>query len=277
MRRKKAPHLLICVALGLQSICSGQNISFRVRGYVTTANGPVRSAGVAFVSLSDTTTRFATLTDSLGSFLIDIPTSVESRSSAPSKFELVQNYPNPFVSATSIPFRVDHVADLRIRIYNVLGQVVRDFKLASKTAGSYSVTWDGTNNVGLKVSPGVYFCRLLADGQSLTKKMIFEGRSGLALKSLAGPSQQVSRNVYPPQPAAGSSASFFVELESTDSTSPPLSSWRSSPITISGDTSFSFLAEELNDFDLCYAKADSGRGQIFINNTRGTHPRNVSN
>jgi len=90
---------------------------------------------------------------------------------------LLQNYPNPFNPETWIPFRLAEDADISIKIYDVVGQLVRRFELDGLSAGMYidkdkAIYWDGRNASGETVSSGVYFYTIKANGFSRTKKMV---------------------------------------------------------------------------------------------------------
>jgi flagellar hook assembly protein FlgD len=52
------------------------------------------------------------------------------------------------------------------------GQVIRTLVNSSLKAGSYDVTWNGTDAKGNTVASGVYFYRLTSDNQTITKKML---------------------------------------------------------------------------------------------------------
>jgi hypothetical protein len=86
--------------------------------------------------------------------------------------KLSQNFPNPFNPATMIKFDVKEKGVVSLKIYNVAGQLVKTLVNGTKDAGSYSVTWDGTNNRGAKVASGVYFYKFNATGFEQTKKMV---------------------------------------------------------------------------------------------------------
>jgi hypothetical protein len=88
------------------------------------------------------------------------------------RWALDQNSPNPAVSTTQIRFEIARACDVRIRIYNALGQTVRDVIDDRRGPGSYSVTWDGTNSTGRRVSSGVYFYRMTAGRFTATRKML---------------------------------------------------------------------------------------------------------
>ena len=89
----------------------------------------------------------------------------------PEKFTLFQNFPNPFNLATNISFYLSEKSQVKLVIYNVLGERVRTLINGSLDAGSHSITWDGKNETGSVVASGIYFYKLNAGDQVMTKKM----------------------------------------------------------------------------------------------------------
>ena len=86
---------------------------------------------------------------------------------------MIQNAPNPFNATTNISFNLTQNSPVTISIYNIAGQLVTTLAdNQSFNEGSNSVQWDGQNESGTRVSPGVYFCRLNADGISRTHRML---------------------------------------------------------------------------------------------------------
>ncbi len=88
------------------------------------------------------------------------------------RFVLYQNYPNPFNPATKIKFSIPNKTTVQLRVYNLLGEVVKKLVSGTLERGEHSVTWNGTNDFSNSVISGVYLIRLDADGKSLTNKMI---------------------------------------------------------------------------------------------------------
>ena len=80
----------------------------------------------------------------------------------PVDYSLSQNYPNPFNPSTQIDFALPRSADVRIDIYNILGEKVKTLIDEQMAAGNQSVIWDGTNYDGLHVSTGIYLYRIQA-------------------------------------------------------------------------------------------------------------------
>jgi hypothetical protein len=86
---------------------------------------------------------------------------------------MIQNAPNPFSATTNISFSLTQSSPVTISIYNVAGQLVTTLAdNQSFNEGSNSIQWDGRNESGTSVSPGVYFCRLSANGISRTHRML---------------------------------------------------------------------------------------------------------
>lgn len=79
---------------------------------------------------------------------------------APEKFKLYSNYPNPFNSETMIRYDVPDESNIKIDIYNIQGQFVKQLINQKQKAGNYQLKWDGTDFTRTDVSSGVYFCTM---------------------------------------------------------------------------------------------------------------------
>jgi hypothetical protein len=88
------------------------------------------------------------------------------------RFFLYQNYPNPFNPVTNITFTVPGKAHTSLSIYNIEGRLVKTLVNSEFSGGVKTVTWNGTDSNGNQVSSGVYFYRLRAGDNVMTKKMI---------------------------------------------------------------------------------------------------------
>ncbi len=113
----------------------------------------------------------ATLLPSIEGGLIEVrnSTSVDDRADGlmPESMDLLQNYPNPFNPATTISFVLPERADIRVDIFNLLGQSVAVLAEGSYEAGRYDLPWNASDKPS-----GVYFYRLTCDQDVLTRKMI---------------------------------------------------------------------------------------------------------
>ena len=87
-------------------------------------------------------------------------------------FNLAQNYPNPFNPSTLIKYQVLTSSNVVIKIYDILGNEVKTLVNESKPSGNYSVTWNGDNNLGKKITSGVYFYRMEAGSYVKTMKLM---------------------------------------------------------------------------------------------------------
>lgn len=88
-------------------------------------------------------------------------------SQRPKKFELEQNYPNPFNPSTIISYSLPKSENVRIEVFNLLGEKVATLLNEHEQQGNYKVSW---NAGGL--ASGIYLYRLTAGSYILTKKMI---------------------------------------------------------------------------------------------------------
>ena len=80
----------------------------------------------------------------------------------PTEFALLQNYPNPFNPETTIKYNLAEGANVQLRIYNIVGQVVKTMVGERQSAGRYQVRWNGTDDRGVAVSSGIYFYQISA-------------------------------------------------------------------------------------------------------------------
>jgi Zn-dependent M28 family amino/carboxypeptidase len=85
----------------------------------------------------------------------------------PSKFVLHQNYPNPFNPSTTVSFSVARRTSLTLRVYDVMGRQVAILAEGTYGPGTYSVRWDAAG-----ASAGLYFCQMLVDEGSFTRRMV---------------------------------------------------------------------------------------------------------
>ncbi len=90
----------------------------------------------------------------------------------PEKFELYNNYPNPFNPTTTLRFDLPEVSNVHLTIYNMLGQKIKSFNMEGISAGSHSVTWNANNDHGDPVGAGVYLYQLRAKDFVKTRKMV---------------------------------------------------------------------------------------------------------
>ena len=79
--------------------------------------------------------------------------------------------PNPFQASTTIQYSLPQRMPVRLVIYDIGGRAVRSLVDGVEDAGPRHVVWDGRDERGLRMGPGLYACRLEANGIALTRKM----------------------------------------------------------------------------------------------------------
>jgi len=86
--------------------------------------------------------------------------------------QLAQNEPNPFNPQTRIAFTLPEASVVELAVFDVGGKHVTTLVRGSRPAGRATVDWNGTDAEGTAVGSGVYFCRLEANGERRTIKMV---------------------------------------------------------------------------------------------------------
>ena len=100
--------------------------------------------------------------------LSDTTTAVEDDNGLPTDYLLFQNFPNPFNPSTEIEYSLPISGDVRLTVYDVLGNEIGKLVDDSKNSGTHSVAFNAHN-----LSSGIYFYELVVDGKLIsTKKMI---------------------------------------------------------------------------------------------------------
>jgi len=87
---------------------------------------------------------------------------------SPGKFELSQNYPNPFNPATTISFSLPESGNVRLMVYNLLGEQIADLINEVKEAGIHTINFDAS-----KLNSGIYIYRIEFGGYAQSRKMTF--------------------------------------------------------------------------------------------------------
>ena len=86
---------------------------------------------------------------------------------------IASNHPNPFNAVTRIQFQLQEGGPTSLIVYDLLGRRVRTLTDGERSAGSWSVVWDGRNDAGRTVGSGTYLYQLKSEGQSFTKQMAY--------------------------------------------------------------------------------------------------------
>lgn len=112
---------------------------------------------------------YATWIDSLG----NLPPGIEERPyeiASPLQVELVSS--NIVNGSASLRYAVDQNAFVNVTVYNVTGRLVRTLENRYVNGGAYDLTWNGYDDVGSRVSTGVYFIQVTALNRAVTEKVV---------------------------------------------------------------------------------------------------------
>ena len=131
---------------------------------VTDATGEIASEKTSFTVTPDTLANAV------------LPVRLD-RIGTPRQTLLLQNYPNPFNPETWIPYHLSEAAPVTLAIYDATGQRIRTLSLGIQATGFYqsrsrAAYWDGRNDLGERVSSGVYFYQLSTPSEHEIKRMV---------------------------------------------------------------------------------------------------------
>ena len=101
----------------------------------------------------------------------------DNNGTIPTNYSLKQNYPNPFNPNTRIEFSLPMESNVKLVIYNILGQEIIRLADNQMSAGNHSISWNANDEGGNKLTSGIYLYKLTASGINGnefqdTKKMI---------------------------------------------------------------------------------------------------------
>ncbi|NWF91015.1 MAG: T9SS type A sorting domain-containing protein [Ignavibacteriaceae bacterium] len=146
--------------------------NYNVTGRITIGDSTeVQFAQITFVD--NHLKELTTFSDSIGYYEINLITGIEDENkNVPQNVDISQNYPNPFSTNTIINYITKHESDLRLKIYDILGREIKAFNFGVSPSGPHHITWDGTNNFGVKVSTGIYIYVLESSEGRIAKKMV---------------------------------------------------------------------------------------------------------
>ena len=98
--------------------------------------------------------------------------SVESRI-IPSKYNIIEIYPNPFNPATNIQFEVAEFSQVKLSIIDLNGRLVSVLGNGKMNPGQYQFLWNGGDSYGNQVSSGIYLAVLESNGMLIqTRKLV---------------------------------------------------------------------------------------------------------
>jgi flagellar hook assembly protein FlgD len=85
---------------------------------------------------------------------------------------VLQNHPNPFTGETQLNVGLPAKSDVRLEIYDVAGRRVREVTMNAQAKGWNTLRIDAHDDRGTALPSGVYFFRVHAGAETVTKKMV---------------------------------------------------------------------------------------------------------
>ncbi|MCP4710465.1 MAG: T9SS type A sorting domain-containing protein [Planctomycetes bacterium] len=92
--------------------------------------------------------------------------------SLPSKFALGQNYPNTFNPNTTLAFSLPYSSEVKIKIFNTNGQLIKSLLNRTIPTGHHEVNWDGSDEGHNSVSSGIYLYQMETPEFKQTRRML---------------------------------------------------------------------------------------------------------
>lgn len=136
-------------------------------GVFFSEDGDYTNSGITNVVIDTVENRIIAEVEHFSSIILrqDISKQTKANPSVSLPRGIAINKPNPFVTSTTFEFELKSVKNVRLIIYNVQGQTIKEFALGRTGEGKHEIHWDGTDNNGTPVKPGLYFGTFLENGK----------------------------------------------------------------------------------------------------------------
>ncbi|MDP4190358.1 MAG: M14-type cytosolic carboxypeptidase [Bacteroidota bacterium] len=124
------------------------------------------SSGEIVISVNSNASNFVAA-DAFRVIYSGLPVNVENQVTIAKDFQLYQNYPNPFNSQTIIKYQLQESSNIKLLVYNSLGQIITTLVDEVRPKGRYEISFDGKN-----LSSGVYYIQLSSGNKMETRSML---------------------------------------------------------------------------------------------------------
>ena len=81
-------------------------------------------------------------------------------------YSKISNFPNPFNPVTNISFSIPEDSQIELNVYNTKGQKIKSLISGNYAAGDHSIIWNGNDDSGKNASSGIYFYKLILNGET---------------------------------------------------------------------------------------------------------------
>ncbi|MDI6839515.1 MAG: FlgD immunoglobulin-like domain containing protein [bacterium] len=100
------------------------------------------------------------------------PHGIEENSNSSGSSKMIKVFSNPFTEYIYIEYQLPHKSDVSLRIYDILGGLVKKLMDGQQELGYHRICWDRTNDEGIKVAPGTYFFKLTFNHIEIVKLVV---------------------------------------------------------------------------------------------------------
>lgn len=104
----------------------------------------------------------------------DSATSVGELINTPGEFKIIGSYPNPFNPETNIEFNLPERSEIKVNVYNVLGENIRNLFIGEMESGRQTILWNGKDESGAASPSGIYFIQLSNKNEILVHKTVLQ-------------------------------------------------------------------------------------------------------
>ena len=129
---------------------------------------PVADAQVRLFDMTDLRQGAIARAQTDGTGYFALPLAALGGRALPARFALGPNYPNPFNPSTIIPYQLAASSQVRLEVFNLLGQHIATLVDGERPAGFHTAMWTATDGVGRAVGAGVYIYRMTVEAESQT-------------------------------------------------------------------------------------------------------------
>ena len=147
---------------------------------------PVADAQVRLFDLTDLRQGAVARAQTDGTGYFALPLAALRGRALPEGFALGPNYPNPFNPSTIIPYQLAVSSQVRLEVFNLLGQRIATLVDGERPAGFHTATWYAVDGAGRAVGAGVYIYRMTVGEESQTGRMVLvDGQAGVSAAGAA--------------------------------------------------------------------------------------------
>ncbi|WP_421897377.1 FlgD immunoglobulin-like domain containing protein [Marinoscillum sp.] len=143
--------------------------------WIKESEGKIGNAVITMMDYRDIDGRLVIATHGNGTFqaFLEDARLFTNQVSPGEKLVSPQNFPNPFTRETTITYSLPQDGEVKIDLYDASGKLIRNLIWGPQYAGENRTIWDGTNNSGTRLKPGIYTYVLQFQGQQISKRIIY--------------------------------------------------------------------------------------------------------